>query len=79
MPAVPIAVIAVAVAALFAPVEACTLCSSPTSEQVRDGLLAAGIDRILAALMGPFVVLVAGLRIYTVGCSRLFTETRGSK
>ncbi len=48
-------------------IEACPLCDSPTAHEVRAGLAGEANGKTLAAIIAPFAVLLAGLRIYSVG------------
>ncbi|MES2980901.1 MAG: hypothetical protein V4727_01195 [Verrucomicrobiota bacterium] len=48
-------------------IKACPLCNSSTAHEVRAELAAEGKGKALAAIITPFALLLAGLRIYSVG------------
>lgn len=62
----------IAALACMGSASACPVCDSATADEVRAGLTADGMGKTIAAMVAPFVVLVAGVRIYNVGLLHFF-------
>ena len=51
---------------------ACPICDTSTGQEVRSGITGEGSGTAVVAISFPFIVLLAGLRVYNVGMKNFF-------
>jgi multisubunit Na+/H+ antiporter MnhB subunit len=68
-------IITMAVCLLSGTAHGCPICDSATAHEVRQGLREEGMGKTIAAMVSPFIILLTGLRIYSVGLANFFRNS----